>query len=77
MKTFSTESVLRGKQYPSLEGLKTILATEAKGKPGQAREFVRLTFIRELDQSGYIDGCIRRNKRFSKNTTAETTAKNS
>jgi len=49
------ESVLPKKQYPSLEGIKTILATEAKGKPGKPEDFVDMTFIRELDQSGYID----------------------
>ena len=54
------ESVLPKKQYPSLEGIKTILATEAKGKPGKPEDFVDLTFIRELDQSGYIDGLYKK-----------------
>lgn len=54
------ESVLPRKQYPSLEGIKTILATEAKGKPGKPEDFVDLTFIRELDQSGYIDGLYKK-----------------
>jgi len=69
------ESVLPRKQYPSLEGLKTILATEAKGKTAKPEEFVDVSFIRELDQSGYIDGLYKK-KRLSKNTIAETTAKN-
>ena len=54
------ESVLPRKQYPSLEGLKTILATEAKGKPAKPEDFVDSTFIRELDQSGYIDGLYKK-----------------
>ena len=54
------ESVLPRKQYPSLEGLKTILATEAKGKPAKPEDFVDSSFIRELDQSGYIDGMYKK-----------------
>ena len=54
------ESVLPQKQYPSLEGIKTILATEAKGKPGKPEDFVDSTFIRELDQSGYIDSLYKK-----------------
>ena len=54
------EAVLPKKQYPSLEGIKTILATEAKGKPGKPEDFVDLTFIRELDQSGYIDSLYKK-----------------
>ena len=50
-----SDSVLPRKQYPSLEGIKTILETEAKGKPGKPEDFVDMTFIRELDKSGYID----------------------
>jgi hypothetical protein len=54
------EAVLPKKQYPSLEGIKTILATEAKGKPGKPEDFVDTTFIRELDQSGYIDSLYKK-----------------
>jgi NitT/TauT family transport system substrate-binding protein len=54
------EAVLPKKQYPSLEGLKTILATEAKGKPAKPEDFADLTFIRELDQSGYIDNLYKK-----------------
>lgn len=55
-----SDSVLPRKQYPSLEGIKTILATEAKGKPAKPEDFVDLTFIRELDQSGYIDSLYKK-----------------
>jgi NitT/TauT family transport system substrate-binding protein len=49
------DAVLPRKQHPSLAGIKTILDTQAKGKPAKPEDFVDLTFIRELDQSGYID----------------------
>jgi ABC-type nitrate/sulfonate/bicarbonate transport system substrate-binding protein len=55
-----SESVLPRKQYPSLEGIKTILATELKGKPGKPEDFVDSSFVRELDQSGYIDGLYKK-----------------
>ena len=55
-----SESVLLKKQYPSLEGIKTILATEAKGKPGKPEDFVDSTFVRELDQSGFTDGLYKK-----------------
>jgi NitT/TauT family transport system substrate-binding protein len=54
------DAVLPRKQYPSLEGIKTILATEAKGKPAKPEDFADLTFIRELDQSGYIDSLYKK-----------------
>jgi NitT/TauT family transport system substrate-binding protein len=54
------DSVLPRKQYPSLEGIKTILATEAKGKPGKPEDFVDMSFIRELDKSGYIDSLYKK-----------------
>jgi NitT/TauT family transport system substrate-binding protein len=55
-----SEPVLPRKQYPSLEGIKTILATELKGKPGKPEDFVDSSFVRELDQSGYIDGLYKK-----------------
>ena len=54
------ESVLPKKQYPSLEGLKTILASEPKAKNAKPEDFADLTFIRELDQSGYIDSLYKK-----------------
>src|SRR5437016_604334 len=55
-----SESVLPKKQYPSLEGIKTILATEAKGKPGKPEDFVDSSFVREFDQSGFTDGLYKK-----------------
>ena len=55
-----SESVLPKKQYPSVEGLRTILAGEAKGKSAKPEDFFDASFIRELDQSGYIDGLYKK-----------------
>jgi NitT/TauT family transport system substrate-binding protein len=55
-----SESVLPKKQYPSLEGIKTILASETKGKSAKPEDFVDSSFIRELDQSGYIDALYKK-----------------
>jgi len=55
-----SEPVLPKKQYPSLEGIKTILATEAKGKPGKPEYFVDSTYVRELDQSGFTDALYKK-----------------
>ena len=55
-----SESVLPKKQYPSLEGIKTILTAEIKGKPAKPEDFADLSFIRELDQSGYIDALYKK-----------------
>ena len=54
------ERVLPKKQYPSLEGIKTILASEPKAKGATPEEFADLSFIKELDQSGYIDGLYKK-----------------
>jgi hypothetical protein len=54
------ESVLPRKQYPSVEGLKTILASEPKGKSAKPEDFFDASFIRELDQSGYIDALYKK-----------------
>jgi NitT/TauT family transport system substrate-binding protein len=55
-----SDSVLPRKQYPSLEGIKTILDSEAKGKPAKPEDFADLTFVRELDQSGFIDALYKK-----------------
>ena len=59
-----TESLLPKKQLPSLEGLKTVLEDIAerdpRAKAAKPEQFVDATFIRELDQSGYIDGLYKK-----------------
>jgi ABC-type nitrate/sulfonate/bicarbonate transport system substrate-binding protein len=54
------EHKLPAKQYPTLEGLKTILASDPKSKAAKAEDFVDLRFIKELDDSGYIDNLYKR-----------------
>ena len=53
------EVILPRKQYPSLEEIKTVLAPlsekDPKARAAKPEDFVYLSFIRELDQSGYID----------------------
>jgi ABC-type nitrate/sulfonate/bicarbonate transport system substrate-binding protein len=59
-----TESLLPKKQAPSLEGLKTVLEDiserDPRAKAAKPEQFVDATFIRELDQSGYIDGLYKK-----------------
>jgi hypothetical protein len=54
---FLSEVVLPKKQYPSLEGIKTVLAllgeTDAKARTAKPEAFADSRFIRELDQSGH------------------------
>ena len=54
------EAVLPRKQYPSLEGIKTILTTEIKGKLAKPEDFADSSFVKELDQSGYIDALYKK-----------------
>ena len=55
-----SEAVLPRKQYPSIEGIKTILAAELKGKSAKPEDFVDSSFIKALDDSGYIDGLYKK-----------------
>jgi ABC-type nitrate/sulfonate/bicarbonate transport system substrate-binding protein len=60
----SSDQKLPPKQYPTLEGLKTIIdplaETDAKAKAAKPEDFVDMSFIRELDQSGYIDSLYKK-----------------
>ena len=52
------ENKLPAKQYPTLEGIKTILEplkNNPKAKSAKPEDFVDMQFIKELDESGYID----------------------
>jgi NitT/TauT family transport system substrate-binding protein len=59
-----TEAFFPKKQYPSLEGLKTVLEDiaerDARAKAAKPEQFVDLSFIRELDQSGFVDGLYKK-----------------
>jgi hypothetical protein len=58
------DNQLPRKQYPSLEGLKTVLGTLAEKDPKaraiKPEDLVDLRFIRGLDQSGFIDALYAR-----------------
>jgi len=57
-------NLLPKKQYPTLEGLKSILAPLAeknpKAKAARPEDFADLSFIEELDRSGYADGLYKK-----------------
>ena len=59
-----TEALYPKKQYPSLEGLKTVLEDigerDPRAKTFKPEQFVDFTFIKELDQSGFIDGLYKK-----------------
>ena len=59
-----TGGMLAKKQYPSLDGIKFILDSLAdknpKARAARPEEFVDARFIRELDQSGFIDNLYKR-----------------
>jgi len=58
------DSQLPRKQYPTLEGLKTVLTTlgekDPKARALKPEDLVDLRFIKELDQSGFIDALYAR-----------------
>jgi len=60
------DDVYPRKQYPTLAGIKTILDAVAKEDPKAAQvkpdDFVDVRFIRELDQSGFIDNLYKGKK---------------
>ena len=55
----SADDKLSPKQYPTLEGIKNILEPLAekdpKTKAAKAEDFVDMSFIKELDESGFVD----------------------
>jgi ABC-type nitrate/sulfonate/bicarbonate transport system substrate-binding protein len=60
----STDEKYPRKQYPSLPGIQTVLDAIAdenpKAKAARPEQFVDTRFIKELDDSGYIDGLYKR-----------------
>ncbi len=61
-----TDEKLPPKQYPTLEGIKKILEplaeTDPKAKAAKPEDFVDTRFIKELDDSGFIDNLYKRSK---------------
>jgi NitT/TauT family transport system substrate-binding protein len=62
-----TDEKLPPKQYPSLEGIKKILEplaeNDPKAKAAKPEDFVDMRFVRELDESGFIDDLYKGRKR--------------
>jgi NitT/TauT family transport system substrate-binding protein len=60
----ASDQKLPPKQYPTLEGLKTIIdplaETDAKAKSVKPEDFVDMSFVRELDQSGFTDSLYKK-----------------
>jgi NitT/TauT family transport system substrate-binding protein len=58
---------LAPKQYPTLEGIKNILEplaeNDPKAKTAKPEDFVDMRFIKELDESGFIDDLYKGKKR--------------
>jgi ABC-type nitrate/sulfonate/bicarbonate transport system substrate-binding protein len=58
------ESLYPKKQYPSVEGIKTVIDDVAERDPRaknlKPEQLIDATFIRELDQSGFIDGLYKK-----------------
>ncbi len=58
------ETLYPRKQYPSVEGLKTVIDDLAERDPRaknvKPEQFIDASFIRELDQSGFIDGLYKK-----------------
>jgi NitT/TauT family transport system substrate-binding protein len=63
----STDDRIPPKQYPTLEGIKNILEplaeTDAKAKAAKPEDFVDTRFIKELDESGFVDELYKGSKR--------------
>lgn len=61
---YISEDQLPVKQYPTLEGIKTVLNTLAEKDPKaravKPEDLVDTRFIKELDQSGFIDSLYRK-----------------
>jgi NitT/TauT family transport system substrate-binding protein len=59
-----SETLYSKKQYPSLDGLKTVLEDlgerDPRAKTAKPEQFVDASFIRELDQSGFTDGLYKK-----------------
>jgi NitT/TauT family transport system substrate-binding protein len=57
-----TDNVLPRKQYPDLTGIKTVLDMTGDLKAARAKpeQFVDMRFVKEFDESGYIDGLYKR-----------------
>lgn len=60
----TSDSILPRKQYPTLAGIKTVLDTVVKTYPKAAsarpEDFIEVGYIKEFDESGFIDGLYKK-----------------
>jgi len=58
------DNILPRKQYPTLPGIKTVLdslvKTNPKAETAKPEDFIEIGFIREFDQSGFIDALYKK-----------------
>jgi ABC-type nitrate/sulfonate/bicarbonate transport system substrate-binding protein len=63
----SSDEEIPPKQYPNPEGIKNILEplaqTDPKAKAAKPEDFVDVRFLKELDESGFIDELYKGRKR--------------
>ena len=63
----SSDDEIPPKQYPNPEGIKNILEplaqTDPKAKAAKPEDFVDVRFLKELDESGFIDELYKGGKR--------------
>jgi ABC-type nitrate/sulfonate/bicarbonate transport system substrate-binding protein len=63
----SSDDKFPPKQYPTLEGIRNILEplaqTEPKAKAAKPEDFVDMSFVKELDESGFIAALYKGGKR--------------
>jgi hypothetical protein len=59
-----TEALFPKKQFPTIEGLKFVIddigERDPRAKSAKPEQFLDMTFIKEIDQSGYIDGLYKK-----------------
>ena len=57
-----TDAILPRKQYPDLAGIKTVLDLigDSKAAKAEPEQFVDVRFVKELDETGYIDNLYKR-----------------
>ena len=62
-----TDEILPAKQYPTVEGIKKILEplaeTDPKAKAAKPEDLVDMRFIKELDESGFVNELYKGSKR--------------
>ena len=60
----TNDKIVPPKQYPTVEGIKSVLdmmaENEPRAKKANPEDFVEMRFVRELDESGFIDRLYQR-----------------